>query len=44
MGDIAGLKDNTGTLSVYTNEKGGIIDDTVITKASSISDLRSAAR
>jgi glycine cleavage system aminomethyltransferase T len=32
VGDIAGLKDNTGTLSVYTNEKGGIIDDTVITK------------
>mmetsp|Transcript_27278 Transcript_27278/g.69441 ORF Transcript_27278/g.69441 Transcript_27278/m.69441 type:complete len:405 (-) Transcript_27278:318-1532(-) len=34
VGDIAGLKDNTGTLSVYTNEKGGIIDDTVITKVS----------
>lgn len=32
VGDIAGLKDNTGALSVYTNEKGGIIDDTVITK------------
>jgi glycine cleavage system aminomethyltransferase T len=32
VGDIAGLKNNTGTLSVYTNEKGGIIDDTVITK------------
>lgn len=32
VGDLAGLKDNTGTLSVITNEKGGIIDDTVITK------------
>ncbi len=32
VGDLASLKDNTGTLSVYTNEKGGIIDDTVITK------------
>ena len=33
VGDIAGLADGTGTLSVFTNEKGGIIDDTVITKA-----------
>lgn len=32
VGDIAGLKDGTGSLSVFTNEKGGIIDDTVITK------------
>jgi len=32
VGDIAGLTDGTGTLSVFTNEKGGIIDDTVITK------------
>ena len=28
VGDIAGLADGTGTLSVFTNEKGGIIDDT----------------
>jgi len=34
VGDIAGLADGTGTLSVFTNEKGGIIDDTVITKVS----------
>lgn len=34
VGDIAGLKDGTGSLSVFTNEKGGIIDDTVITKLS----------
>ena len=31
-GDIAGLADGTGSLSVFTNERGGIIDDTVITK------------
>ena len=32
VGDIAALAPGTGTLSVFTNEKGGIIDDTVITK------------
>eukprot|EP00878_Enallax_costatus_P000985 GHUV01001117.1.p1 GENE.GHUV01001117.1~~GHUV01001117.1.p1 ORF type:complete len:412 (+),score=112.07 GHUV01001117.1:159-1394(+) len=32
VGDIAGLADGTGSLSVFTNDKGGIIDDTVITK------------
>eukprot|EP00217_Crustomastix_stigmatica_P003157 CAMPEP_0183819590 /NCGR_PEP_ID=MMETSP0803_2-20130417/64212_1 /TAXON_ID=195967 /ORGANISM="Crustomastix stigmata, Strain CCMP3273" /LENGTH=1299 /DNA_ID=CAMNT_0026064479 /DNA_START=69 /DNA_END=3966 /DNA_ORIENTATION=+ len=32
VADLAGLADGTGTLSVFTNEKGGIIDDTVITK------------
>ena len=32
VGDVAGLADGTGTLSVFTNEQGGIIDDTVITK------------
>ncbi|EFN57185.1 hypothetical protein CHLNCDRAFT_30552 [Chlorella variabilis] len=32
VGDIAALADGTGTLSVFTNEKGGIIDDTVVTK------------
>lgn len=32
VGDIAGLKAGTGSLSVITNEKGGIIDDTVVTK------------
>ena len=34
VGDIAGLADGTGSLSVFTNEKGGIIDDTVVTKVS----------
>lgn len=32
VGDIAGLAPGTGTLSVFTNEKGGTIDDTVVTK------------
>lgn len=32
VGDIAALDNGTGTLSVFTNEKGGIIDDTVVTK------------
>ncbi|KAK3267270.1 hypothetical protein CYMTET_24161 [Cymbomonas tetramitiformis] len=35
VGDIASLADGTGTLSVITNEKGGAIDDTVITKVNS---------
>jgi hypothetical protein len=32
VGDIVGLAPGTGTLSVFTNENGGVIDDTVITK------------
>ena len=35
VGDIAGIPDGQGSLSVFTNEQGGIIDDTVITKARS---------
>jgi aminomethyltransferase len=31
-GDVQSLADGTGSLSVLTNEKGGIIDDTVVTK------------
>jgi aminomethyltransferase len=31
VGDIKGLKVNHATLSSFTNEKGGMIDDTVIT-------------
>lgn len=34
VGDVAGLEVGTGSLSVFTNEKGGIIDDTVVTKVS----------
>ena len=32
VGDIGGLDDGSGCLSLVTNDKGGIIDDTVITK------------
>ncbi len=33
VGDVAGLAPGTGSLSVFTNERGGTIDDTVVTKA-----------
>ena len=33
VGDIAGLAESQGCLSVITNENGGIMDDTVITNA-----------
>jgi glycine cleavage system aminomethyltransferase T len=33
VGNIAGLTDGRGCLSLVTNERGGIIDDTVITNA-----------
>merc|ERR1712071_421667 len=33
VGDIGGLAPESGCLSLVTNEKGGIIDDTVITNA-----------
>ena len=33
VGDIAGLADGHGLLSLVTNANGGIIDDTVITNA-----------
>ncbi|KAF7112410.1 hypothetical protein RHSIM_RhsimUnG0232700 [Rhododendron simsii] len=32
VADVAGLTPLTGTLTVFTNEKGGAIDDSVITK------------
>ena len=32
VGDISALAPGTGSLSCFTNDKGGIIDDTVITK------------
>uniref|UniRef100_H3B6A4 Aminomethyltransferase n=1 Tax=Latimeria chalumnae TaxID=7897 RepID=H3B6A4_LATCH len=34
VGDIAELKDNQGTLSLFTNRNGGIIDDLIVTKTS----------
>ncbi|KAL7884764.1 hypothetical protein AOLI_G00075340 [Acnodon oligacanthus] len=32
VGDIEELKDNQGTLSLFTNTKGGIMDDLIVTK------------
>lgn len=32
VGDIHGLKDNQGTLTVYTTTSGGIIDDLIVSK------------
>ena len=32
VGDVAGLRDNQGTLSLFTTEQGGIIDDLIVTK------------
>lgn len=32
VGDVGGLKDNQGTLSVFTNEQGGILDDLIVSK------------
>ena len=32
VADIAELKDNQGTLTLFTNEKGGIIDDLIVTR------------
>jgi len=34
VSDIEGLKENTGTLTVYTNEFGGILDDLIVNKTS----------
>lgn len=34
VGDIAELKDNQGTLSLFTNDKGGIMDDVIVTRTS----------
>eukprot|EP01134_Creolimax_fragrantissima_P005686 CFRG5686T1 len=33
VGDVAGLKKGNGTLSLMTNQQGGIIDDCVVTNA-----------
>lgn len=32
VADVDGLRDGQGTLSLFTNEKGGIIDDLIVTK------------
>ena len=44
VGDIEGIPDGQGSLSVFTNEQGGIIDDTVITKARSSGGSQQAHR
>jgi len=33
VGDVQGIPVGSGSLSVFTNEKGGIIDDTVVTRS-----------
>ena len=33
VGDVRGIPVGSGSLSVFTNEKGGIIDDTVVTRS-----------
>ena len=33
VADVAALPNHNATLSVFTNEKGGIIDDTVIVRS-----------
>ena len=33
VGDIQGIQNGSGSLSMFTNENGGIVDDTVVTKA-----------
>ncbi len=35
VSDIQGLKPDTGCLSVFTNEKGGILDDLIVSSTSS---------
>jgi aminomethyltransferase len=34
VGDILNLKPNSGTLTVFTNESGGIIDDLIVSNTS----------
>lgn len=33
VGDIKGLKENSGTLTVFTNDSGGILDDLIVSNA-----------
>ena len=34
VGDVAGLADDHGTLTLFTNDNGGIIDDLIVTRTS----------
>ena len=43
VGDIAGIENGSGSLTVFTNDKGGIIDDTVLTKVTVVKARRSCA-
>nr|CAG4644754.1 EOG090X057R [Leptodora kindtii] len=35
VGDVASLAEDSGTLTVFTNDRGGIIDDLIVNKSSS---------
>ena len=39
VGDVAGIENGAGSLTVFTNDKGGIIDDTVLTKVRMVKAL-----
>ena len=34
VGDVAGLADDQGTLTLFTNDAGGIVDDLIVTRTS----------
>ena len=36
VADLAEVQNGTGSLSVFTNDQGGIVDDTVLTKVASL--------
>jgi len=44
VGDIRSIENGSGSLSVFTNEKGGIIDDTVVTKVHPWNKVHFSAR
>ena len=39
VADVEGLKDGQGTLSLFTNQSGGIEDDLIVTKSDQIDAL-----
>ena len=41
VGDFQGLQNGTGTLSLITNDQGGIVDDTVTTRVSLLNPVQS---
>lgn len=34
VGDVAGLADDHGTLTLFTNDNGGVIDDLIVSRTS----------